>query len=119
MDRIKIHIRDKYELSNYQIAQLAFVFKSSSSELSKTLIMGIVFHNHLKLYVFLLSSNVLFKNIFRRTSFLHIQKVSASIYHIHGNYHFHFFKNITAFICTVAFINYVYYFLLHNRTSSL
>lgn len=54
MDRIKIYIKDKYGLSNYQIAQLAFVFKSTSSELSKILIMGIIFHNHLKLYAFLL-----------------------------------------------------------------
>lgn len=54
MDRIKIYIKDKYGLSNYQIAQLAFVFKSTSSELSKILIMGIVFHNHLRLYAFLL-----------------------------------------------------------------
>lgn len=52
MDRIKIYIKDKYGLSNYQIAQLAFVFKSTSSELSKILIMGIVFHNHLRLYAF-------------------------------------------------------------------
>ena len=35
MDRIKIYIKDKYGLSNYQIAQLAFVFKSTSSELAK------------------------------------------------------------------------------------
>ena len=54
MDKIKAYIKDKYELSNYQMAQLVFVFKTVSSELSKTLIMGIVFHNHLKLYAFLL-----------------------------------------------------------------
>lgn len=54
MDRIKKYIRDKYGLSNYQMAQLAFVFKSTSSELSKILLMSIVFHNHLKLYAFLL-----------------------------------------------------------------
>lgn len=54
MNRIKEYIKDKYGLSNYQVAQLAFVFKTTSSELSKILIMGIVFHNHLKLYTFLL-----------------------------------------------------------------
>ncbi len=54
MDKIKAYIKDKYELSNYQMAQLVFVFKTVSSELSKILIMGIVFHNHLKLYAFLL-----------------------------------------------------------------
>lgn len=36
------------------MAQLAFVFKTASSEFSKMLIMGIIFHNHLKLYAFLL-----------------------------------------------------------------
>lgn len=55
MNRIKEYLKDKYGLSNYQVAQLAFVFKTASSELSKILIMGIVFHNNLKLYVFLLS----------------------------------------------------------------
>ena len=54
MDKIKTYIKDKYELSNYQMAQLIFVFKTVSSELSKILIMGIMFQNHLKLYAFLL-----------------------------------------------------------------
>ena len=54
MGRIKNYIKDKYGLSNYQMAQLTFVFKTASSELSKILIMSIIFHNHLKLYAFLL-----------------------------------------------------------------
>ncbi|MCM1187432.1 MAG: accessory gene regulator B family protein [Lachnoclostridium sp.] len=54
MSRISNYIKDKYGLSNYQIAQLTFVFKSTTSELSKILIMGIIFHNHLKQYIFLL-----------------------------------------------------------------
>ena len=54
MDRLKSYIKEKYGLSNYQVAQLTFVFKSTSSELSKMLIMGILFHNYLKLYAFLL-----------------------------------------------------------------
>ena len=33
MDKIKIYIKDKYGLSNYQMAQLTFVIKSTSSEL--------------------------------------------------------------------------------------
>ena len=87
MDRIKIYIKDKYGLSNYQMAQLTFVIKSTSSELSKILLMGIAFQNHLK--------------------------------HIYGNYHLLFFKNIASFICTIAFINCVYYVLLFNRSGSL
>ncbi len=55
MNRIKEYIKDKYGLSNYQVAQLAFVFKTASSELSKILIMGIIFHEHIKLYAFLLT----------------------------------------------------------------
>lgn len=54
MNRIKEYMKAKYGLSNYQVAQLAFVFKTTSSELSKMVIMGIIFHNHLKLYFFLL-----------------------------------------------------------------
>ncbi len=55
MNRIKEYIKEKYGLSNYQVAQLAFVFKTLSSELSKILIMGLIFNNSLKLYVFLLT----------------------------------------------------------------
>ena len=54
MKKLKSRIQDKYNLSNYQIAQLSFVYKSLSSEISKIIIMGILFHNHLDLYTFLL-----------------------------------------------------------------
>lgn len=54
MNRINEYIKEKYGLSNYQIAQLTFVFKTAASELSKMLIMGIIFHEELKLYAFLL-----------------------------------------------------------------
>ena len=54
MNRIKGYIKEKYGLSNYQVAQLVFVFKTATSELSKILIMGVLFHNNLKLYAFLL-----------------------------------------------------------------
>lgn len=54
MKLIKKHIKDTYHLSNYQIAQLAFLVKTLGSELSKLLIMGILFHNRLSLYIFAL-----------------------------------------------------------------
>lgn len=54
MNMIKNYLTCKYGLSNYQIAQLAFIVKSTSSELSKILLMGVLFYKHLKLYVFLL-----------------------------------------------------------------
>lgn len=54
MERIKTRLKEKYHLSNYQIAQIAFLFKTLLSELSKMLIMGIIFHNQLTLYLFAL-----------------------------------------------------------------
>lgn len=54
MERIKNAIHEKYGLSNYQVAQLAFVCKSISSELSKIIIMSIFFRNHLSILFFLL-----------------------------------------------------------------
>lgn len=52
MERIKNAIHEKYGLSNYQVAQLAFVCKSISSELSKIIIMSILFRNHLSILFF-------------------------------------------------------------------
>ena len=63
MELIRNHLREKYQLSNYQIAQIAFLFKTLFSELSKMLIMGILFHNQLTLYLF-----VLFVMLFLRCS---------------------------------------------------
>lgn len=51
---IKKRLMDKYHLSNYQMAQITFFFKNIFSELSKMLIMGILFHRNLKMYFFLL-----------------------------------------------------------------
>lgn len=54
MEQVKRHLKDTYHLSNYQIAQIIFLFKTIASEVSKILIMGILFHNHLTLYLFAL-----------------------------------------------------------------
>ncbi len=54
MELIKTHLKEKYQLSNYQIAQIEFLFKSLLSELSKMFIMGILFYNQLTLYLFAL-----------------------------------------------------------------
>lgn len=54
MELIKKHLKEKYHLSNYQIAQIMFLFKTLFSELSKMIIMGILFHNQLTLYLFAL-----------------------------------------------------------------
>lgn len=52
MKTFKQHLKQKYHLSNYQIAQLTFLSKTVFSELSKVLIMGVIFHKQLPLYFF-------------------------------------------------------------------
>lgn len=54
MAAIRQLLKEKYHLSNYQIAQLAFLTKTFLSEISKMLIMGIIFHKQLPLYFFTL-----------------------------------------------------------------
>ena len=51
---IKKYLKEKHHLSNYEIAQIEFLFKTVSSELSKMTIMGIMFHKHLGLYLYAL-----------------------------------------------------------------
>lgn len=55
MEQLKRHLKETYNLSNYQLAQVSFLFKTIASEISKILIMGILFHNQLPLYLFALS----------------------------------------------------------------
>lgn len=54
MEHLKIYLRETYQLSNYQIAQIFFLFKTMASEISKIVIMGILFHNDLTFYLFAL-----------------------------------------------------------------
>ncbi len=54
MEQIKKHLKDTYHLSSYQVAQIFFLFKTIASEISKILIMGILFHNQIPLYLFAL-----------------------------------------------------------------
>ena len=54
MSTLKLFLKEKCNLSNYQIAQLVFLLKTLSSEFSKMLIMGIIFRNLLSLYLFAL-----------------------------------------------------------------
>ena len=63
MEKLKKHLRNKYNLTNYQIAQIFFLFKTLLSELSKMLIMGLLFHKHFFVYCF-----ALFIMIFLRTT---------------------------------------------------
>lgn len=55
MEQIKSHIKGIYHLSNYQLAQASFLFKTIASEISKILIMGILFHSQLPLIIFAFS----------------------------------------------------------------
>lgn len=62
MERIKLHLKETYHLSNYQIAQIFFLFKTVASEISKIIIMGLLFHEHLKSYLFGLSVMVILRS---------------------------------------------------------
>ncbi|WP_160560836.1 accessory gene regulator B family protein [Parablautia muri] len=64
-------LKEQYQFSDYQIAQLAFTFKSIGSELSKLLIMGIIFHNDLGRYVFAVAVMMLLRTA---TGGLHCKK---------------------------------------------
>lgn len=55
METLKSHIQTKYHFSNYQMAQLTYLWKTFTSELSKILIMAVLFRNHLVSYLFALS----------------------------------------------------------------
>lgn len=54
MKTIKQQLKEKHHLSNYQIAQLTFLVKTLFSEVSKTLIMAVIFYNQLPNYFFAL-----------------------------------------------------------------
>lgn len=55
MEAVKKHLKEKYRLTNYQIAQLAYLYKTIGSEISKLIIMGIVFHDYFTEYLFSLA----------------------------------------------------------------
>lgn len=48
-------LKEQYQFSDYQIAQLGFLAKTFASEFSKLLIMGIIFRNQLGIYAFAVS----------------------------------------------------------------
>ena len=54
MESIKRQIKEKYHLTNYQVSLVAFLAKTLGSELSKMLIMGILFRDQLPLYLWAL-----------------------------------------------------------------
>lgn len=54
MDARKQWLQNRYQLTNYQIAQLEFLFKTVVSEVSKILLMGILFYRNLPFYFFAL-----------------------------------------------------------------
>lgn len=63
MEIFKKYLKNTYQLSSYQIAQVIFLFKTIFSEISKIIIMGILFHDKFTLYLF-----ALFIMIFLRCS---------------------------------------------------
>ena len=63
MESIKKYLKENYHLSNYQVAQLAFLTKTIFSELSKIVIMSFLFHKQFSTYAF-----ALFIMLFLRSS---------------------------------------------------
>ncbi|MBQ9990043.1 MAG: accessory gene regulator B family protein [Lachnospiraceae bacterium] len=55
MEAVKTHLKEKYQLTNYQIAQLGYLYKTALSEISKLILMGILFHNLFSEYLFSLA----------------------------------------------------------------
>lgn len=64
-------LKEQYEFSDYQIAQLGYLAKTLASEFSKLLIMGIVFRNELGIYLFAVSVMLLLRT---STGGLHCKK---------------------------------------------
>lgn len=62
MKHFKLYLQKKYQLSNYQIAQISFLFKTIASEISKMLIMSILFYNKLTHYIFALLIMILLRS---------------------------------------------------------
>ncbi len=54
MHILRTYLRNNYDISNYQISQIFFLFKTLFSEISKILIMGVLFFNQLPQYLFAL-----------------------------------------------------------------
>lgn len=52
MKNINTYLTGKYHLSKYQVAQVVFLLKTILSELSKLLIMAILFHRQIIYYLF-------------------------------------------------------------------
>lgn len=64
-------LKEQYEFSDYQIAQLEYLAKTLVSEFSKLLIMGIIFSNVLGIYIFAVSVMLLLRTA---TGGLHCKK---------------------------------------------
>lgn len=76
MKNINTYLTGKYHLSKYQVAQVVFLLKTILSELSKLLIMAILFHRQIIYYLF-----GLFIMIFLRCTMggLHFYKYSQCL----------------------------------------
>lgn len=64
-------LKEQYQFSDYQIAQLQYTFKTVASELSKLLIMGLIFRYELNKYIFAVTIMLLLRTA---TGGLHCKK---------------------------------------------
>lgn len=92
IEHAKCYLKSNYDLSNYEIAQIFFFFKTIFSEMSKILIMGFLFHNQLPLYIF-----ALFVMVFLR-SFM-------------GGLHFYTYSK--CLLCSAIYLGLTIYILPH------
>jgi len=81
METFKKRLKENYHLTNYQVAQIFFLFKTLGSELSKMILMGILFHSKFSLYLF-----ALFIMVFLRSSmgglhfYTYVSCLAASVF---------------------------------------
>lgn len=91
-EQIKSYLKNTYDLSNYQVAQIFFLFKTIFSEISKILIMAFLFHRQLPLYIF-----ALFVMIF-------IRSFTGGL---------HFYTYINCLLCSAVYLWLAIYVLPH------
>lgn len=70
-------LKEQYQFSDFQIAQLEYVWKTVTSELSKLLIMVILFHDRLGLYLFAMAVMVLLRT---STGGIHCSKYISCLF---------------------------------------
>ena len=75
MEKIKNILQNNYQLNNYQVAQLSFLFKTVISEISKICIIGVLFYDQLMRYIVALLIMCFLRGLMGGVAFLYIHEV--------------------------------------------